>query len=96
MKTETKPATHTPTPWEVIEEEGYVAAYIDGPEPKDVGMISCELNQNGLANASFIVRAVNAHEDLVKALKKAHASFCVNNGTYPCEVEALIAKAEGK
>jgi hypothetical protein len=72
--------THTPTPWELgsvttvclhtdemIESptDGFVAAGDD-----------CDIEVKGTnapANAAFIVRAVNAHDDLVKALEEIAA-----------------------
>jgi hypothetical protein len=53
------------------------------------------------ANAAFIVRAVNAHEDLLKFMKDLNYAFYVK-GTRAAMIEvmfkskALIAKAEGK
>ena len=58
---------HTPTPWEV-KDHSYIFA-----NKKLVGRIqgftlSDETNE---ANAAYIVKAVNAHEGLVKAAKNA-------------------------
>lgn len=71
-----KPAEHTPTPWVLLDD-----AFAKIGEPNDdVGctvIADCEGNVRDLshetmiANAAFIVRAVNAHEELVKALEES-------------------------
>ena len=61
-----KQTGHTPTPW--IFKEGYhnnSMIYSENAE-----LISVFQDDNK-ANAQFIVKACNAHEELVKALKKA-------------------------
>lgn len=71
-------ATHTPTPWEAC---GWDIR--DMPTANDRGGMSGGLmiattrdsghRTDQVANAAFIVRAVNAHDDLVSALKMADA-----------------------
>lgn len=58
---------HTPTPWEVDGDE------IRTPEPQGylVARVTGETDQEACATARFIVRAVNAHEELLFALKMA-------------------------
>jgi hypothetical protein len=64
-------STHTATPW--VANERYVGV------PNHKSFIAECRDQNGiwsnqpmsLANAAFIVRACNAHDDLVKALQSA-------------------------
>lgn len=58
-------AEHTPTPWKV-EKSGVI---MDMHEAV-VGTLLERPTQS--ANAAFIVRAVNAHDDLVAALKEAN------------------------
>lgn len=71
MKNDTEPTktevTHTPTPWKVkAPEDGF------NLEPVILGGadgIPVAMRVNSMANAAFIVRAVNSHEALVGALK---------------------------
>ena len=60
----TKP-THTPTPWRVVNETIIVRLEYDG---KDAAI--CDV-RTGAADAAFIVRAVNAHEELIETMKAA-------------------------
>jgi hypothetical protein len=53
-------AAHTPTPWRI----GIAGRVLGGD-----GLSVVSFNRK--ANAAFIVRAVNAHDDLVAALRKA-------------------------
>lgn len=68
MKTETKTAPHTPTPWHL---DSY--GKIMPSNPRD-GLDSIAINatssmsHEATANAALIVRAVNAHEKLLSAL----------------------------
>jgi hypothetical protein len=119
MKTENKPA-HTPTPW-IAEESSIQYAgqrdrlrkiLIGTPRNEKGGrFIACEIQgpaQNMDANATFIVRAVNAHEELVKQLKTAETmlrniSQEVNIGGIPTntlwkadQIQKTIAKVEGR
>ena len=67
---------HTPTPWEcdwgTIPPDGpgtYCDVYTDGGDTIIARVNDCI--ERGHANAAFIVKAVNNHEALVKALKLA-------------------------
>lgn len=59
---------HTPTPWQVIPDYSQENVYrlwdLDGNFHDDTSPETMD------ANACFIVRACNAHEELVKALKE--------------------------
>jgi hypothetical protein len=66
---------HTPTPWRTA--EGAVSILVDLPDhaPQVTQKIT-DVNgtlsaKERIANAAFIVRAVNAHDDLVAALRDA-------------------------
>lgn len=64
---------HTPTPWAVTSDSTQWH-YIHGTE--GAGIIAevhkrSNVNNEGLANAAFIVKACNAHEDLVAILTEA-------------------------
>lgn len=88
-------ATHTPTPWNVTRDENHVRALI-----RDAGFMRvAECGRAFVpgiaeANAAFIVRACNAHDELVAALRKVEhtitgtpAVLCL--GT----IRAALAKA---
>lgn len=94
---------HTSTPWRVkngndivTDKEGTIAcAY---------GMLvnnKVVYNEECLANAAFIVRAVNCHEDLLKVIHWLRSEIDENGqGKLPdglCgAMDCAIAKAEGK
>ena len=78
---------HTPTPWEIQNHEDslYIGpAIIEGNDSED------------LANAAFIVKCVNSHEELVSKLKTFRAILIAkgDQAAYVAELEALLAKAE--
>lgn len=110
MKTE-----HTPTPWEMLPAYTNRNAYPIGKlrnagatkywdivgEATGIG----GTEEEDKANASFIVRACNAHDELLAACKRTKAliesEYCGRLANTPFqgfinEVEAAIAKAEGK
>lgn len=109
-----KPA-HTPTPWKVKET---VKSFSTGAHSVEMGEIWLEDESMRIAtgllrkDAAFIVRAVNAHEEMLTALKACLSSLrCVgideNNDTcgvtftcHSCGVlrlaKQVIAKAEGE
>jgi hypothetical protein len=64
-------AEHTPTPWEYI--DGEIRPASQGDRLLLVGirtpMTAGSWMEEGRANAAFIVRAANAHTDLVGALQ---------------------------
>jgi len=69
---------HTPTPWEVNDDDsGIIGTW--GPDEDDWGLIcatdyaisSSVPEEQRPANAAFIVKACNAHDELVEALKTA-------------------------
>jgi hypothetical protein len=90
---------HTPTPWtdkagEIYDAEGHVVLLF-GLKTPDV-----------LENRARVVRAVNAHDELVVALKQARESYVyrtrhenkvVGEGdTLLSVIDAALSKAEGK
>ena len=114
-------AAHTPLPWRVTgglsgdamiasDRDGYVPlrtpfredAFRDGPDR------SSHSNETLMANAALIVRAVNGHDELVSALRKAEewikgayqeSQAAVVNGQPRGfslhDIRAAITKAEG-
>ncbi len=66
---------HTPTPWRTDEDFDHLSvAGADGAQIADCCILGFKVKRNDAinrANAAFIVRAVNAHDDLVDALEVA-------------------------
>jgi hypothetical protein len=56
MTERTEIMTHTPTPWTID-----ALGYLRGPESENI--------LENHANAAYIVKCVNAHEDLLQSLK---------------------------
>jgi hypothetical protein len=86
MKTETP--KHTPTPW-TYERNGRDVYFGKKPEAPEgytayligsscVGKLANRKDANAEANAEFIVRAVNAHEDLLHFARIA-AEYCMSD-----------------
>jgi hypothetical protein len=97
---------HTPTPWAAVEAEGI---WIERAGRADDDNVICDLvgrvydrkKQTNLltdedrANAAFIVRAVNAHDAMLAALKKANT--CASIPDYvQVLIRSAIAKADGR
>jgi len=84
---------HTPLPWEIImdaDKEGDV--YIYGPDGnKEIIYSPGELLGISQADAAFIVRAVNAHEELLEWVKFKHR--CCDLESKDCGTCQLITKA---
>jgi hypothetical protein len=77
---------HTPTPWRISETDAAVVLAADHKDPFGIryAVAFCEpcvpLNGDGdygQFNAAQIVRAVNAHDDLVAALKQCASELGV-------------------
>jgi hypothetical protein len=76
-------AKHAPTPWEIAADGTFKASnrrYVIVWEP---------------ANAEFLVRAVNAHDDLVTALKEASLYVQSSSDCY-ARIRSTLDKAEGR
>lgn len=67
--------THTPTPWKVLGYTPYGEDYrITDDIGNDIAIVphwDDEAKIEARANAAFIVKAVNCHEELLEALKEA-------------------------
>lgn len=91
---------HTPTPWNVDERSIYCEKWgmdrIALLEQASHRMSMSEVK----ANAAFIVRAVNAHEELLRIAKQMVFDWKHNEPKMPVgyinDVLQAIAKAEGK
>jgi len=100
---------HTPTPWEILgatiiiaPETAYICELCD---PKPEANQKLELRSpkwdEGIANAQFIVKACNCHDELLEALKNAKVAFDHMSRSERVmlvpvigSVEAAIAKVE--
>lgn len=86
MKTETKPQ-HTPTPWkhegcEITSENGELKIYDEGGHTE--------------ADAAYIVRCVNMHEELVDALRKAELQLDRDWGIGKSPISKMVREAIAK
>mgnify|MGYP001563745804 CR=1 FL=1 len=74
---------HTPTPWRVADLEIWREPVDDYPYGWIVASLLEHIHRgprdNAAANADFIVRACNAHDDLVELLERLVASDDENN-----------------
>ena len=65
--------THTPTPWHVSAHwDSYYSPYylLHGDVPADNEQTATSIRDQHEANAAFIVRCCNSHDELVKALEE--------------------------
>lgn len=98
---------HTPGPWKSDEmAEDMALFHITGPDGRRVASVDCRTTfmedvDEAAANAAFIVRAVNCHEELLAALKSMVSAFHPTQGGSDiyCDAatnaaRAAIAKAE--
>ena len=83
---------HTPRPWTISERRSIGSEYVITAPGAIIGRICSE------ANARFVVRACNAHDELLDALKTLCAPTIVRPvgfGERYERAEAAIAKATG-
>ena len=86
---------HSELPWIIDPDESMPLAVI---QDNADGMGVCEIgerNEENLANAALIVRCVNAHDDLVKAVEACLAMLDNRhwNGDMVAHARAALAKA---
>ncbi len=68
--TKQAPAPHTPTPWRIVDDSELTIADAHGGSA--IAYLNMDPNEKvRYADAAFIVRAVNAHDDLLAACKDA-------------------------
>ena len=96
MKTQ---PTHTPTPWKTMPLNPFI---FSGDEPEELAVCRTDIKlppERNDANAAYIVRAVNAHEELIATLKEVskHATDLNKNDPWIMErIYKAISRAEGK
>ncbi len=95
-----KKIEHTPTPWKYGEKPAI--DYMVGANRESVGYLEAPKGSDSLtaqakANKDFILRAVNAHEELVKALRSViqeASTDALSQETWD-EIRNALTKAEG-
>lgn len=93
---------HTPTPWEVSLRNAGAAIIAPAASGKiHEATIICSGLGGHRGNAAFIVRACNAHDELVAALRNslAFVEYVANNGNEGAhetavEIRAALAKVQ--
>ena len=104
---------HTPTPWKLNKAGSQKTIYINTADEEGLYLAdlqNCQGTETTEANAEFIVRACNSHDDLVKALKEVKEqigevfySQKQDNPEHDAAIDRIVsvvgealAKAEGK
>lgn len=92
---------HTPTPWKVsnyrfgiIARDPKESTYEKGDD-KCPHIVTLPHTPQASRDAAFIITAVNAHYDLVTALKEA-LGRCSMSASMREEIQAALAKARGE
>jgi len=86
---------HTPTPWKIDSSDSQFHPAIRSENEDHIATVACE-DAEGRANAEFLVRACNVHEELLEALQNWFE--CADEHDIPCRcgrdrARAAIAKA---
>ncbi len=102
MNNETK-SEHTPTPWKFKQEMKTGMFLVIGPQNEDIAVVD---EGFGGGDTQFIVRAVNAHDDLVAAAQNARNVLAAlitgdlkgvkADSAALLALRSALAKAEGK
>lgn len=109
----TPETSHTPTPWElgadgrgIMADNQKLILHVKNTGPEHAGKPGHVSVRESLANAAFIVRAVNSHDELLEAAKNARnvlAALAVGDlkqvradSSALLALRSAIAKAEGK
>jgi hypothetical protein len=64
-------STHTPTPWRLLDNTGGQRSLVHIECEETLAPV-CSIPKKRIADAAFIVRAVNSHAQLLEALKLAN------------------------
>lgn len=92
--------THTPGPWAVCLSSNPKNGTAWRDIVSTVGQFSpCYVGEALELDATFIVRACNAHEEMLEALRQVRSWLLsgIPENTYPLQwIDAAIAKAEGR
>ena len=105
-KVEKAEVQHTPGPWTIwpdadsdqlaVGPERGGVAICDVVITNGIGVNTESTRATGYANADFICRACNCHDDLLAALKELHNAYGAHTGIWEAmeQARAAIAKAE--
>jgi hypothetical protein len=92
--------THTPTPWVALPtafNEGFTISAQPSPVlrgfTKQIAFVGDKADEETKANAAFIVKAVNAHDELVAALKGCLDALLSSTEEDADYVEAMIRRS---
>lgn len=87
---------HTPTPWESDEDGNIVFTHPNGKKYvlATTHFVGSPIEQK--QNTALIVKACNAHDDLVAALEDLIAYVERNGGPVPASANTALAKARGE
>lgn len=89
---------HTPTPWKVsswYDKDKGKNLVIKSTDNKIIADMQWQIDDTEKANADFLTRAVNSHEQLLLAVK-GFRQYLSLDGRQISELDEIIAKAEGK
>ena len=84
----------TPGPWEVIGRRGFGPE--GGPAIGFAGSGRKKITDEMIANAEYIVRAVNSHADLLAIAKRALNESARVRPDFAADIRTAIAAAEGE
>jgi hypothetical protein len=101
--------THTPTPWQLVTSGNGMGRILTDCDQECLGTgvtheHSMQIAELGIKDAAFIVRAVNAHEEMLESLRECADILNGTQEAYDNEETKLalkdaydaIAQAEGK
>ncbi len=89
---------HTPLPWEISKNGNIIATVKKGADCL-IAKISSPKTPEKKANAAYIIKAVNAHDELLTAIKDVQIKLLTGasikaDGDLCDRIEALIVKAD--
>ena len=93
-------ANHTPTPWHYTDHVGpYLTVYADGAKGRPIVKLTepfyCDGGGVARANAEFLCRAANSHEQLVAACRRLMECGCAGGSDFGEMVwDAAVAQAD--
>ena len=93
--------THTPGPWRMTKHDALKNVYHIDAGPKGYERVRVAIVDTGEANAAYIVRACNAHDELLAIAKRIHGlmqSGDIEGREWSefIQLSSAIAKAEGR
>lgn len=93
-------AKHTPTPWDICDSANSTLIHIETIHGEQIATVNKGNKEQRLANALYMARACNAHDELVAALQRAHDHMAVDarfeHSQTGKQIIAALAKARGE